>query len=182
MRRIRILVLLLCAGIIGWLSLTYWRQHRYDKYIVSAAKRYKVDPALIKAICWRESRFNPRARGSAGELGLMQVRATAAQEWAHAEHIDDFGHDACLNPATNILVGTWYLQHVVARYRKADNPFAYALADYNAGRGNVLKWLNGEAATNSSVFVKQIGFPTTRDYVQVVMRKRDSYRTEFPNN
>jgi soluble lytic murein transglycosylase len=180
--RTRFLVLLICAGIIGFWWYTHWRAHRYDRFIVAAAKRYKVEPALIKAICWRESRFNPDARGNAGELGLMQVRSSAAQEWAQSEHLMNFRHEACLNPATNILVGTWYIQHVVGRYRKTDNPFAYALADYNAGRGNVLKWLNGDAATNSEAFVKQIGFSTTRDYVQVVMQRRDSYRNEFPRN
>lgn len=181
MRR-RILALLICAGIIGYWWWTYWRDHRYDKFIVAAAQRYKIDPALIKAICWRESRFNPNARGSAGELGLMQVRSTAAEEWARAEHIPAFRHDACLNPATNILAGTWYLQHVLRRYRQTDNPAAYALADYNAGRGNVLKWLNGPASTNSAIFVQQMGFHSTQEYVRTILRRRDVYRTQFPKS
>lgn len=179
--RWKILVLLLCAGIVGFFWWGRWREHRYDRFIVAAAQKYKMDPALIKAICWRESRFHPDVRGSAGELGLMQVRSTAAQEWATAEKVRDFHHDACLNPATNILVGAWYLQHVLRRYRQTDNPVAYALADYNAGRGNVLKWLNGAAVTNSEMFVKQIGFRTTQEYVRVVMRRRDGYRREFPS-
>ncbi len=179
MRR-KILVLLLCAGVIGYWWWGYWREHRYDRFIVAASQKYKIDAALIKAICWRESRFHPNARGSAGELGLMQVRSTAAQEWASAEQVQQFHHAACLNPATNILVGTWYLQHVLRRYRQTDNPVAYALADYNAGRGNVLKWLGGSASTNSTAFVSQIGFPTTQDYVNAVMHRRDSYRKEFP--
>ena len=45
-------------------------------------------------------------------------------------------------------------------------------ADPNAGRGNVLKWTHGAAETNSDAFVKQIGFPTTQEYVRVVMRRR----------
>ena len=177
--RWKILVLLLCAGIVGYWWLGYWREHRYDHLIVAAAQKYKIDPALVKAICWRESRFHPDARGSAGELGLMQVRSTAAQEWATAEQVSEFHHQACLNPATNILVGTWYLQHVLKRYRQTDNPVAYALADYNAGRGNVLKWLSGTASTNSTSFITHIGFPTTQDYVRVVMHRRDVYREQF---
>ena len=93
-----------------------------------------------------------------------------------------FRHEACLNPATNILAGTWYLQHVLRRYRQTDNPPLYALADYNAGRGNVLKWLNGPASTNSAVFVKQIGFPSTQEYVRTILRRRDVYRTQFPKS
>jgi soluble lytic murein transglycosylase len=178
--RLRILVLLICAGIIGYWWWSYRREHRYDKFIVAAAERYKIEPALIKAVCWRESRFHADVRGGAGELGLMQVRSTAAQEWADAERVRQFQHQACLNPATNILVGTWYLQHVMRRYRQTDNAIAYALADYNAGRGNVIKWLNGAAATNSAAFMNQIGFPTTREYIQTILRRREVYRSEFP--
>ena len=175
-------MLLICAGIIGYWWWSYWREHRYDKFIVAAAQRYKIDPALIKAVCWRESRFNADARGAAGELGLMQVRSSAAEEWAQAERVPHFHHEACLNPATNILAGTWYLQHVLRRYRQTDNPATYALADYNAGRGNVLKWLNGPASTNSAAFLQQIGFYSTQEYVRAILRRRDVYREQFPKS
>ena len=66
------------------------------------------------------------------------------------------------------------------RYAQADNPLPYALADYNAGRGNVLKWKQGAAATNSAAFIGQIGFPGTRDYVRSVMRRYVRYRLLFP--
>ena len=59
----------------GW---CWWRayqlDHSQDKVIIAAASIYDMDPALIKAVIWRESRFNPDARGAAGELGLMQIR------------------------------------------------------------------------------------------------------------
>jgi len=59
----------------------------------------------------------------------------------------------------------------------ADAPAAvpYALADFNAGRGNVLKWTTGAAATKSAVFMDQIGFPSTRAYVKAVQRRRFLY-------
>ena len=175
----RILTLLICASIIGYWWWDYWRDHRFDAAIIAAARRYQLDPALVKAICWRESRFNPSARGSAGELGLMQVRDSAAQEWAAAEHVASFRHEACLDPRTNTLVGTWYLKRVLRRYRTSDNPLPYGLADYNAGRGNALKWINGSAETNSGTFINQIGFPTTKDYVRVVMRRYEHYKPQF---
>jgi len=62
---------------------------------------------------------------------------------------------------------------------KTDNPCPYALADYNAGRGNVLKWNNGEAATNSAMFMTQIGFPSTSNYVASVTRRYEYYRDSF---
>jgi len=155
----------------------YRLQHSQDGPIGVAAHRYGVEPALIKAIVWRESGFSPRARGRVGEIGLMQLREEAAQEWADAEHISGFDHAQCFDPMTNTLAGTWYLRKLLRRYQKTDDPVPYALADYNAGRGNVLKWMSGEAATNSARFIDQIPFPSTKDYVQSVMRR---YRRDRP--
>ena len=81
------MVLLLALGVIAYWGWDYWRERRFDSFILAAAKRYQVDPALVKAVVWRESRFDPDARGRAGELGLMQIRAAAAAEWAAAERI-----------------------------------------------------------------------------------------------
>jgi soluble lytic murein transglycosylase len=170
------MVLLLALGVIAWWGWDYWRERRFDSLILAAAHRYQIDPALVKAVVWRESRFDPDARGRAGELGLMQIRADAASEWAAAEHIASFEHRACLDPATNTLAGAWYLKKLLLRYQETDHPAAYALADYNAGRGNVLKWLHGPAATQSSAFVAQIGFPATRDYVRAILRRAERYR------
>jgi len=153
-----------------------WLERSQDGPILEAARRYNVEPALIKAVVWRESRFNPAARGRAQEIGLMQLREEAAQEWADAEHILNFEHEHCLDPATNTLAGAWYLRKLLHRYERADNPLPYALADYNAGRGNVLKWMCGDASTNSTQFLGQIGFPGTKAYVQSVLRRYGHYR------
>src|SRR5207249_10099946 len=147
-----------------------------DRSISAAARRYGVEPALVKAVVWRESRFHPRARGRSGEIGLMQIGEAAAQEWADAEHIGGFNHEQCSDPFTNTLAGTWYWKNLLKRYGQTDNPVPYALADYNAGRANVLKWLSGAAATNSAAFIEQIEFPGTKQYVESVMRRYEEYR------
>ena len=175
--------LLLAFVLVGAVVIYLWWNSRVeqsqDNPIQLAAARYGVDPALVKAVVWQESRFNPSVRGRAQELGLMQIREEAAQEWADAEHISGFEHEHCLNPQTNTLAGTWYLKKLLRRYAQTDNPLPYALADYNAGRGNVLKWNSGEAATNSAVFIEQIGFPGTKAYVKSVMRRYDKYQSIF---
>ena len=83
------------------------------------------------------------------------------------------------DPATNTLAGAFYLSKVLKRYRGTDNPVPYGLADYNAGRANVLKWNTGEASTNSAAFIEAIGFPGTKKYVLSVMRRFDHYRPIF---
>ena len=110
----------------------------------------------------------------------MQITEPAAREWAAAERIPGFIHTRLFDPAQNTLCGTWYLRKLLRRYPATDNPLPYALADYNAGRGNVLKWAKGTAATNSAAFILQMGFPMTRDYVKAVMARRERYRAEFP--
>lgn len=174
---ILLVALLVGAGLAGvW----WWQaadlERSQDKPIRIAAQRYDVDPALVKAVVWKESRFDPRARGGAGEFGLMQLQEIAAQEWADFEQVPSFKHEDCLDPQTNALAGTFYLGKLLRRYRNTDNPVPYALADYNAGRANVLKWIVGEAETNSTVFIEQIGFPMTRRYVVDVMQRAKHYR------
>ena len=110
----------------------------------------------------------------------MQIREDAAQEWADAEHLPHFEHRDCVDPVTNTLAGTWYLKKLLRRYARTDNPIPYALADYNAGRGNVLKWNSGVAATNSEAFIEEIGFPMTKDYVQSVIRRYRTYSQARP--
>lgn len=175
-----ILIFLLLTGALGLWRYREWREHRFDGEILSAAGRYGVDPALVKAVAWRESWFNPGARGRAGEFGLMQIRAGAAREWAGAEGLHGFAPEQLLDASTNALAGAWYLGRLLKRYRGADNPLPYALADYNAGRTRVLQWNQGAAATNSAVFIEGISFPATRRYVRSVLRRYDRYRPNFP--
>jgi soluble lytic murein transglycosylase len=166
--------LLVVAGA-GYFAYWHWRNNRYNRDIVAAARRYGVDPALVKAVVWRESRFDAGARGRAGEIGLMQIGELAAQEWADAERVPGFRHEQVLDPRTNLLAGTWYLARLLRRYSSADDSRPYGLADYNAGRSRVVLWKHGAGATNSAVFLTQIGFPGTRRYVEEILRRREQY-------
>jgi soluble lytic murein transglycosylase len=172
-----LLAVVVTVVVLWWLRASL--ENRYDAVIVAATRRYGVDPALVKAVVWRESRFNRRARGAAGEIGLMQVSKLAAQEWAAAEGRPHFRHEELFDPGKNILAGTWYLRKLLQRYEKADNPIPYALADYNAGRTHMLRWLSGPAVSNSSAFVAQIDFPGTRRYVEAITARHEYYRSQF---
>jgi soluble lytic murein transglycosylase len=155
------------------------RENRFDSQIQAAARKYGLDPALIKAVIWQESKFLPYARGRAGEIGLMQIREDAAYEWAEAEKVRPFQHEQILDPETNIMCGSFYLSKLLKRYQKADNPLPYALADYNAGRSHVLRWNKGAAQTNSSAFLAKMDFPGTRRYATNVINRCSHYQKEF---
>jgi soluble lytic murein transglycosylase len=177
-----VLLLALLGGMGAYWRYYEWRDHSQDGAILAAARHYGVEPALVKAVVWRESRFNAEARGSRGEIGLMQIIPNAAaKDWAVAEHLAAMPPEQLLNPGTNTLAGAWYLARLFKRYAQTDNPVPYVLADYNAGRGNVLKWKQGAASTNSEVFLSRINFPTTKSYVQSVMRRYEHYRPIFPS-
>ena len=179
-----VLVILFLA--IGGVSLEWWhrsqREHSQDHPILAAARRYAVEPALVKAVVWRESWFDPQAFGRAQEYGLMQIRAAAAQEWSKAERLLSFRPEHLFDPRTNTLAGTFYLKKLIKRYAQTDNPLAYALADYNAGRSNVLRWNRGAALTNSALFLQQMDFPGTRRYVSAVLDRRAFYSRRFPGS
>jgi soluble lytic murein transglycosylase len=180
-RRWHILALLIV--LVTVVCLWWWRaglENRHDAVILAAARRYGVAPALVKAVVWRESKFNQRARGTSGEIGLMQVNRLAAQEWAMAEGLRFFRHEELFDPGKNTLAGTWYLRKLLKRYEKMDNPVPYALADYNAGRNNVLRWMRGPAVSNSAAFITQIDFPSTQHYVQTILVRYERYRPVLP--
>lgn len=178
-RQLAICAALTALGLAAWWMYCQRREHSQDAVILAATRRYGVDPALVKAVVWRESWFNPDARGGHGEFGLMQVTATAAGEWAEAEKIKTFAPEQLLDPATNTLAGTFYLAKLLRRYPQTDNPAAFALADYNAGRGRVLRWLGGAATTNSAAFLAQMNFPGTKKYVLAILQRRAHYQPEF---
>lgn len=182
MKRWAIWLVVIWVGLDAWLARWWWldrRERRAEEHILAAARRYQVEPALVKAVTWRESRFRENARGGAGELGLMQIGRLAAEEWATAEKRRSFQHLDLLDPALNTQAGSWYLAKLLRRYASTDLPEAYALADYNAGRANVLRWIRGPGATNSTAFLAAMDFSGTRDYIASILRQRDHYRTHW---
>ena len=171
---------LLIIAIIDITAYIWWaenkKERRYDKIIRNASIEFNVEFALIKAVIWQESRFNEKAMGEAGEIGLMQLMELAAFEWADKKAIENFEHSHVFDPNTNILAGTYYLKTRLARYTHTDNPLPFALADYNAGRAKVLRWAKDSARTNSADFLKNIDFPGTRKYINQVSNQREKYR------
>lgn len=156
----------------------YPRFHRYDDLIRSMAERRGLDPMLVKAVVWTESRFHPGKAGSAGERGLMQVTEIAAADWAAAEKIEKFEAEDLYDPKTNLEVGTWYLARARDRWKDQAGWESFALAEYNAGRSRVNRWVGdtnlGDRATGDDLR-ENISFRTTRAYVQTILDRRKFY-------
>src|SRR5437763_16967072 len=85
------------------------RFHQFDNLIRTVAAAHELDPMLMKAVVWQESRFDPRKIGSAGERGLMLVSERAAREGARETQMADFRSEELLDRKTNLEAGGWDL-------------------------------------------------------------------------
>ena len=177
------------ASLVLWLSPDPWyhaqevlgggRYRSYDTMIREVAAEHGVDPLLIKAIVWRESTFHPDKVGTSGERGLMQVTEGAASDWARVEKVETFVPTDLFDPRTNLQVGTWYFARAWERWKAKDDPLPFALAEYNAGRSRVDRWIAstnmGDKATAEDL-LGAMDFPSTRRYVEDISARYRIYR------
>ena len=153
------------------------RFQRFDRLITAVAAEHNLDPMLVKAVVWQESRFDPNKYGSANERGLMQVTENAATEWAHETKVDNFRVEELFDPKTNLQAGTWYLRRATQHWSHQNNPIPFALAEYNAGASRVLRWAGGSSGNISTRdFLASIDFPGTRNYVDSVIARYQFYK------
>ena len=99
--------------------------HAYDELIVAAGQRYHVDPMLVKAVVWRESRFDPHKVGRSGERGLMQVTDAAGKDWARSEKIETFVPTDLFDPKVNLEAGAWYVSKAAEHWKAQDDPMPF---------------------------------------------------------
>jgi soluble lytic murein transglycosylase len=153
--------------------------HRYDGLIREIGKKEAVDPMLIKAVVWRESAFRPDKVGKDGERGLMQVTEAAASDWARQTKRASFVPTDLFSPRVNIEAGTWYLKKALDHYASKDDPATFALAEYNAGKSRVNKWVGDTNQGSGATAVDlrdSISFPGTRDYVDAIIDRYHFYQ------
>ena len=154
------------------------RFHQYDRLIRSVALEHHLDPMLVKAVVWRESRFDPKKQGSHGERGLMQVTERAATEWARENKIAGFNLDQLFEPKTNLEAGTWYLQRAIEHWNHQSDAVPFALAEYNAGASRAQRWSGGNRVADVSErqFLRNIDFPATRKYIESIVNRYKFYQ------
>ncbi len=154
------------------------RFHRYDRLIRSVAFEHHLDPMLVKAVVWRESRFDSKKHGSHRERGLMQVSERAANEWARENKIAGFKPDQLFEPKTNLEAGSWYLHRAMEHWTHQSNPIPFALAEYNAGASRAQRWSGGNDAAEipERQFLQKIDFPATRRYVESIIDRYKFYQ------
>jgi soluble lytic murein transglycosylase len=131
-----------------------------------------LDPYLVAALIRQESTFNPRVRSHAGARGLMQILPSTGRLLARQERLR-YREADLYDPEINIRYGTRYLKDVLGSF---GGRVDYALASYNAGPHRVKRWTGMDLTIPSEVFIEEIPFDETRDYVKLVLRNEMLYR------
>ncbi|NBR63624.1 MAG: hypothetical protein EBT77_04830 [Verrucomicrobia bacterium] len=155
------------------------RSQAVGPLLAEAAANHGLPLPLLKAVVWRESDFETRALGAAGERGLMQVTPGAAEDWARAHRIRSFRETDLFDPRTNLAVGTWYLARAIRRWREegADHPEVFGLAEYNAGITRARRWASQTPGMKAQEFLAAVDFPTTKGYILSILRRAELYAT-----
>ena len=138
----------------------------YDHIVVGHAENYDLDPALLAAVIYRESKSDAGARSDSGAIGLMQLLPDTAKGIAVHTGGSRFRVADLYDPEINVRYGAFYLQRLLTKYGDT----RLALAAYNAGQANVDGWLAAG---------KDIAFAETREYVDSVLALRDVYARAY---
>jgi soluble lytic murein transglycosylase len=140
------------------------------------ASQKHLDPALIAAVIYAETKFDPRP-SSAGAEGLMQILPDTAYFIAHLSGGVGFTASDLATPSVNVAYGSYYLRYLLDRYHGNE---MLALAAYNGGLANVDSWVAQAGAAGRRMTAAEIPFAETRAYVQRVLAAQQAYRFAYP--
>jgi soluble lytic murein transglycosylase len=149
----------------GW-WVRIWYPLKYESIVRGHARNYRLDPALLAAVIYQESKFRSDVTSDSGAIGLMQLLPATAKGIAVHTGGNRFRVDDLYDPEINIRYGSWYLRHLLDKYGDEKT----ALAAYNAGQENVDRWRREN---------RGIAFGETRHYVKRVEHLKKLYRRGY---
>lgn len=139
---------------------------RYEEIVVGHAENYRLEPQLVAAVIYQESKFDAGAVSDSGAVGLMQLLPETGQGIADRTGGDRWTPEDLRNPELNVRYGSWYLRHLLDKYGDEE----LALAAYNAGQANVDRWQREGG---------EIRFEETRYYVRRVQELEAIYARAY---
>lgn len=169
-----LIILIIALGITGinkqMIKILYKKE--YGEFVKKYSQEYGVEENLVYAIIKAESNFRPNAISASNAQGLMQLMYSTAEEVANKSGIE-LTESNILEPETNIKLGTKYIATLLEKY----NSVEVALAAYNAGSGNVDKWIKNGTIKSDGSDIENIPYKETNTYVRKIMRDYQIYIT-----
>lgn len=153
------------------LKLIYPKQ--YSEYVDKYAQQYNIDENLIYSIIKAESNFDVNATSNKNAKGLMQLLDSTAKELAQQENIQYNENTTLYNPETNIMLGTKYISQLLSKY---NNNIYLAVIAYNAGIGNVDKWIDNNIIKEDGSDIQNVPYKETNSYVRKIIRDYNIYK------
>jgi soluble lytic murein transglycosylase len=147
--------------------------------LLREAKRHKVDPRFLLAIMKQESTFQAGAKSPAGARGLLQLVYDTAIKYKTQAGYPNLQPDDLYLPPVNIAVGAAYVADLKSEF---DGLYEAMAASYNGGEDNAARWLNRSKPKDPGIFVSEIGFAETKNYVFKVMNNYRIYRELYTEN
>ncbi len=144
---------------------------KYKKYIWEECKKNNISPWVVAATIRQESVFNPLSVSHANAYGLMQIIPPTGMAMAAKLNFEDFSTQKLFDPKSNIMMGTKYLGGLIDKY---SGSLILALAHYNAGPV-AKKWFNKGKTTDGEIFIENIPYKETRNYIKLIARNYFSY-------
>lgn len=151
---------------------------KYEQEILAAGEKYGLEPELISAVIYAESRFDEKATSDVGARGLMQIMPETFV-WLCEKRGEDYAADDLYNPFINIDYGAYYLSWLYTHF----GDIYTACAAYNAGIGAVEGWLQSDMYTEDGVTLSYIPYGETSNYVAKIQGAVVKYNElYFENN
>ena len=160
-----LLIITLVVFIKPALRLVY--PYTYSEEIKKTSQSLEIDEFLVAGVISAESQFEPDAVSSKDAKGLMQIRDETAKWCLETFDIETTDDEVVLN----IIIGCTYMRYLIDKY---DGNVDTAIAAYNAGEGNVSRWLKEQESSDASL--SHIPFDETRNYVERVRNREKIYR------
>jgi soluble lytic murein transglycosylase-like protein len=145
--------------------------YAFGERVADNSRQRGISPALVWAVMRQESTFDPAIVSPAGAVGLMQIMPYTGREIAQALS-EQFAPESLYVPEINIRYGVWYISKLLADF---EGNLPLAIASYNGGPHNARRWLAINKDDEFDVFIEDIGFAETRDYVKKVLANYWTY-------
>ena len=151
-------------------------KQNYSEYVYKYSEENEIDPLLTFAIIKAESNFKRNIKSSSGAIGLMQLMEATAVEMANEIGEEIPVTEALYNPEINIKIGIKYYANLLKHY---DGNMYLALAAYNAGMGNVDKWIEEGILEKDGSNIENIPYKETNNYVRKITRDYKIYKNLY---